>query len=262
MSVITSAAPFAVVCLWFAISVICHAAGPTVWEKNVGPFFSRGVIWAPSDLTEPNLRSYYQRLSEELKTNLAWTVNVFVDREDASRELHGKLTAEGDYDWWLKLYNEFGRKLLPMAEILSFDGDAVLRLRDAHGACFETVLSGRNFLWVHQGSTDFQILDVHYRSLPPHTQSSPGDEAMIWVYVRSSVFPTVDEGKQLSELMRSRFHQKRIVVAIRTDSYFIADGAFPTVYRFDAEGTPPSRDDYANSRTMYCFCDRPEVRCR
>ena len=251
---------------WAIISLLagafCSTAeDSTLLQGRAGPFYGRVVIWEATKLTEQNLRPYYKQLSVELKAYRAWTVMVFIDKGDATRELYGKLATEETYDWWLGLYNQFGRKLLPMAEILTFEGNAVLRMRDSSGNCSETVLSGENFLRVGVDHIDFEILETYYTGLPPHTASAPGDEAMVWVYVRCSSFPTPDEAREFSLLMRKRFQQKRIIVVMRTDSYFITDGRFPILYRFDQNPTPPSQEQYERSQTMYCFCDRPDIRC-
>ena len=243
--------------------VPCHAAQESTFSQgSSGPFYGRAVVWDAAMLTEQNLRSYYQPLSKELNAYRAWTVYVFVDKGDASRELHGKLRTEETYDWWLELYNKFGHSLLPMAEFLSFEGNTVLRMRDSAGRCSESVLSGNNFLRLEVDGTKFEILEMYFSALPPHTAASPGDEAMIWLYVRSSVFPSQKQGRDFSLVMRERFRQRRIVIAIRTDSYFLTDGRFPIMYRFDQNSAPPSREEYAQSKTMGCFCDRAEVMCR
>lgn len=240
----------------------CIAHGSTVREGKIGPFYTRSEVWKVEDLTEPNLRLYYQQLSQELKGYRAWTVEVFIDQDDARRELHGKLRTEENYDWWLKLYNEFGSKLLPKAEFLTYENNGVLRLRDGAGTLSETVLSGDNFLRIRNTDIEFDILETYFSGLPPHTKSALGDEAMIWVYVRASSFPSVRQARQFSLIMRKRYQEKRIVVHIRTDSYFITDGRFPIVYRFDPDRVPPSREQYEQSKTMYCFCDRPGILCR
>jgi hypothetical protein len=239
----------------------CSAQDSVFLEGPTGPFYGRAVVWKDTELNRQNLQSYFEQLVRELRSYRAWNVWVFVNKDDATRELFGKLRSEETYDWWLTLYNEFGRELLPMAEFLTYENNTVLRLRDRAGLCSETVLSGDNFLRVRDDGVDYDILQIYYGGLPPHTQSAPGDEAMIQVYVRSSVFPTVEQASRFSLLMRDRFRQKRIIVTIRTDSYFILDGRFPIVYRFDQDGTPPTPEEYERSKTMYCFCERPEIRC-
>jgi len=233
-----------------------------LWEGRVGPFYSRVTVWTVPEFTEPNLRAFYQRLAQKLKGNRAWKVEVFVDRNDAYRELYGKLVTEGDYDWWLKLYNKFGRKLLPKAEILSYRSNAVLRLRDRAGTCSEVVLSGDNFLRVHADNIEFEILEVYYHPLPPQSKPRHGDEAMVSLYVRASSFPKADQARAFALLMRKRFQQKQIIATIRTDSYFLTDNAFPIMYRFDATAAPPSPEQYKQSKIMYCFCDEPAIRCQ
>ena len=239
----------------------CPAQDSTLLQGSVGPFYGRAVLWDATNLTEQNLRSYHKQLSRELKPYRAWTVMVFIDKGDATRELYGKLRTEETYDWWLELYNQFGRKLLPMAELLTYEDNAVLRMRDAAGTCSETVLAGENFLRVRQNDIDFKILETYFTGLPPHTAATSGDEAMIWVYVRSSSFPNENQARDFSSLMQKRFRQKRVIVTIRTDSYFLMDGRFPIMYRFDKEGAPPSREQYEHSKTMYCFCERPRIQC-
>ncbi len=237
-------------------------AGQTLWERSDGPFYTRLILWKGSDLTEEKLRLLYVELSQELKDYSAWTVEVFLDQEDATRESHGKLKTEGDYDWWLQLYNEFGRNPLPMAEISTYRENGVLRLRDRRGNSKEIVFAGKNFLRARIQGTDFEILKTYYHPLPPQTESSPGDEAMISIYVRSLSSPSIELAGKFSRLMQARFQQKRIMVAFRTDAYFLTDGGFPIVYRFDRPGTPPSREAYGRSRTIYCFCDIPGIQCR
>jgi hypothetical protein len=201
-------------------------------------------------------------LSRELKGTRAWTVSVFVDKNDATRELYGKAATEKGYDWWLELFEKFGRTPLPMAEILSWQENAVLRLRDSSGTCSERVLSGENFLRSHEAGIEFEILRTSYHPLPPHERPSRGDEAMVTIYVRASSYPRTDQARQYSLLMRKRFQQKQILVLFRTDSFFLAQTAFPIIYRFDSTAKPPSREQYEQSKTMYCFCDDPDVRCR
>ena len=236
--------------------------GSTLWEEQLGPFYARSVLWDAADLTEPKLRLFYHELSEELKNNRAWTVGVFTDETDAGHESAGKMLTEKGYDWWLELYNEFGRKLLPMAEILVYEKNAVLRLRSSDGTCSEVVLLGDNFLRVRLGSVKFEILKIIYHRLPPSAEPRPGDEAMISVYVRSSSFPGENQARRFSLLMKDRFLQKRVDVAFRSDAFFLTDLRFPIMYRFDSTATPPSRDEYAKSKTMYCFCELPGIQCR
>jgi len=238
------------------------ARGSTLWEYQLGPFYSRSVLWNAPDLTEPNLRTFYQQLSQELRNNRSWTVSVFVDRADAGRESAGLMGTEADYDRWLRLYNEFGRNLFPMAEILAYGNNAVLRLRNGAGVCTEVVLSGDNFLRVKSGGMDFEILEIYFHPLPPSTEPSPGDEAMVTIFVRASAFPDESRAREFSLLMQSRFQQKRVTVAFRADAFFLTDGMFPIMYRFDSTATTPGRDAYQKSKTMYCFCDVPGIPCR
>jgi hypothetical protein len=236
----------------------CLALDQTLWNWKAGPFLHRIVVWDVADLTEPKLRSYYQRLSRDLKRYGAWTVDVFVDRDDAAREVSGKMLTDKDYDWWLDLYNKFGRKLLPMAEISGFRADAVLRLRDRNGNCSETVLSGDNFPRASVGDVKFEILETLYRWLPPHTKPRPGDDAMIDVYVRASSYPSVEQARTFSRLMQNRLQEKQIILMFRTDAFFIDDAFFPIMYRFDPAATPPTKEAYEHSKIMAC---EPEIRC-
>jgi hypothetical protein len=187
---------------------------------------------------------------------------VFIDKDDATRELHGKLATEKGYGWWLELYNRFGHGLLPMAEMCRFGDNGALRFRDSSGTSSEIVLSGANPLRVDLKNIRFEVLKTYIGPLPPHTEPRPGDGAMISVYVRASSFPLADQARAFSLLMRRRFRQKRITVKFRTDAYFLTDNVFPILYRFDPPGTPPTREQYERSKTMYCFCDRRGIPCR
>jgi|SRR5271157_1195244 len=260
----TSAVPLGRLALVAVLAAgFCGAQDSSLWEWKTGPFYSRGVLWDIKRLAEPNLRSFYQRMSRELEDYRFWTVGVFTDRDDGMREVSGKLKAdELGYDWWVGLYNKFGRKVLPAAEVLGYQGNAVLRLRDSSGTCSEIVLAGDNFLRVHLGGLEFEILKTYYAPLPPHVEPSPGDEAMVFTYVRASSFPNTDQAREFSQLVLHRVQEKRVVVLFRTDDFFIDDNRFPIVYRFDPTTPPPSREQYRQSKTMYCFGDRPGILCR
>jgi len=238
------------------------APGQTLWEQREGPFYSRSVLWREVDLTESNIRSFYRSLSLELKGTRAWTVSIFVDKGDATRELYGKLATDGDYRWWFALYSKFGRNLMPMAQIYALDANCLLRLRNGGGVSTETILSGENFLRVRFGNVDYEILETYFHPLPPNVAPTLGDGAAVSIYVRASSFPSLEQARKFSLLMRERYRQKRIRVEFRTDSYFLTDDAFPVLYRFDAPAPPPSLEEYERSKTRYCFCDDPAILCR
>lgn len=241
----------------------CMAAASTLWGGKVGPFYGRVILWNAAELNRESLQLYYEQLSQELRGNLAWTVSVFVDQDDATREVSGKLKVENlDYAWWLELYRKFGRNLLAAAEILCYQDNAVLRLRDSTGKVTESVLAGSNFLHVQLDRVQFEILKAYYGPLPPHTSSAPGDEAAVHIYVRASSAPISGEAREFSRLMQERYKQKRVTVLIRTDAFFLTDWVFPIMYRFDAATTPPTREEYEKSKTIYCFCDQPSLPCR
>jgi hypothetical protein len=207
------------------------------------------------------MRTVYERLSKELSDKVAWTADVFVDESDATRESAGKLSVEIDYDWWWALYKRYGRELMPMAEISAYGTDAVLRIRTANNIVSERVLAGENFLHLKLETTNFEILKQLFHSLPPNTPPGPGDEAMVFIYVRASLFPSVDLARRVSSILQARVRQKRTIVLFRTDAYFIDDNFFPIVYRFDQPNSPPSLAQHETTKTMICSSGHPGITC-
>jgi hypothetical protein len=201
-------------------------------------------------------------LAQQVKGNRGWDVEVFVDRGDLTREIYGKMVTEKGYEWWQELYDRFGGSLLPMAEFYGYGDNAVVRMRDSAGICSEVTLRGSNFLRVSGVGTEFEILKIYYWQLPAHLEPTSGDEAMVLIYVRASKVPSVDQARKFSRTMQQRFRQKRVIVEIRTDSYYITDSTFPILYRFDEKPAPPSREEYERSKTRYCFRDSPGILCR
>jgi len=149
-----------------------------------------------------------------------------------------------------------------MAEYYGYGDSAVLRVRDIAGACTETLLAGTNFLHLAADSISYDILQVYYHPLPPIVTASPGDEAMVSVWVRASRLPTERESREVSRVLQTRFQQRRVDVAFRADSYFISDDSFPIVYRFDPQPRPPSKEVFQRSKQVRCFADEPGIRCR
>jgi hypothetical protein len=245
------------------LAASCLGQGRIYWERKDGPLYTRYEIWRVADLTPGNIRSFYRRLAPEMNGYRAWVVKMFVDEAEATRDLYGKLATGVDYERWSQLYEQFGRKLGPVAMIMSQGRDAVARLRDKGGNCTETVLAGSNWLRSRVSRVEFEILEAYYHPLPPIAdEPSPGDEAMVDINVRASPFPTMVQAQDFSSIMRSRFQERRVTIIIRQDAYFLTDEAFPIVYQFDETPSPPTKDEYLRSKTMYCFCDQPTIQCR
>jgi hypothetical protein len=200
-------------------------------------------------------------MSVELSGKAAWTVQVFTNSTDARLESYAKNT-ETDYPQWLELYHQYGRDLLPMAEITAIGKDAVARIRDKAGNCAEIALSGPNFLHATIGNVQFEILKIVYGGLPPNVDPAPGDEAMISMFVRTSRFPEKQMAAQFTKLMQERLRQKRVNVAFREDAFFIDSLWFPILYRFDVAPTPPTFVQYQLSKTIYCFGEETGQGCR
>lgn len=75
---------------------------------------------------------------------------------------------------------------------------------------------------------------------------------MVNVYVRASRPPSLDQARDLAALLQARLRQRRLDVAIRTDSFFILDTTFPVVYRFDPFRRPPTEREYNEGPEVYC----------
>lgn len=82
----------------------CFGQGRVFWERKDGPFYTRYEIWHSVDLTPSNIRSFYRRLAPEMSGYRAWTVKVFADEPEATRDLYGRFATEVDYSRWSQLY--------------------------------------------------------------------------------------------------------------------------------------------------------------
>ena len=122
--------------------------------------------------------------------------------------------------------------------------------------------SRHDFLRVHGDGTEFEILKIYYHPLPAHW-SQPRAMRRWFRSTRAHLGSRVWTKQGSSAVLcNSAFRQKRVIVDIRTDSYFIMDSTFPILYRFDEKPAPPRREQYERSKTRYCFCDSPGMPMR
>jgi len=91
------------------------------WERADGPFLSRAIVWRPADFNATNLRAFYAQLAPRMKSKRAWLVEIFADRDDGDRELHGKVATEGSYERWLGLYKSMAGTSCPWRSTMAME---------------------------------------------------------------------------------------------------------------------------------------------
>lgn len=237
----------------FCLPGFCQAAPETLWEQHSGPYLTRYMLWAPHDITEANVREYYRNIRSEIGDERAWTVRIFADRDDANRDLYGKLRTEEDYEWWKQLYDRYGRTLAPAAELVGRKGRVSMRIRFATGHCKEVTLEGTSLLHFGDGDYSYELLRVAFRPLPPGQTPVETAGAEITVWIRARRLPNSDRAQLFRARLVDLFGSSRLTVVFRSDAWFLLDGGFPIVYRFDEKPVPPTKEQFQAGPTRYCM---------
>lgn len=189
----------------------------------------------------------------------AAVLSIYVDSIDA-RIMSGKGYLPVDYESWARDYAAFGRRALPMAEVVVLRSGAIARISDGRRETKRIVLLGRDPLAIQDAGRSASIIHLRlFRGIP--LASGRADERTgADVFVRTS--GTLDErsGRTFSTLIASRLGLDFASVHLRTDTWFIDHAVFPVDYRFD-DTDPPTFNQFLNSETQTCYVESGESTC-
>jgi hypothetical protein len=227
-------------------------------EREASDFWRRAIVIPQRQFDELTVTTLANTFLRDAAPFTAALLSVFVDDTDA-RIMLGKSALPVTYDSWLGEYSRYGRRRLPMAEVVVLRSGAVLRISDGKKETRGVVLRGEDPLRLGAPS-NAEIVGIRlYRGAPLESgQFRKRSGAEVYVTDRSAM--TEEEIKSVTELAAKRIGLEFAQIFVRRDVWFIDQASFPVDYRFDTS-SPPSRDDYRSSRTWACLVERGPARC-
>ncbi len=152
-----------------------------------------------------------------------------------------------DFEHWREVFEAAARTRMQVAEVISFRGNAVLRIREGDGAVEREVLSGRDPLQFLIHDRQFEI--VHFGFSGP---SRLGLQESVFIFVRSHSALNPADGIDLFNVLEPLFPGLAVAVEIRNDAWFVYQERYPFLNPFNEDRVAPSQRDYAGSPTMKC----------
>ncbi len=195
-----------------------------------------------------------QFLGGPAKTHKTAVLLAYADRTVAAQEA---ATCEGNYLQWKLFYDNFPKGPLLAANVISLQGDAVLRLRAFDGRIVRRVLSGKDPTQISVGDFPFEILFVSARIRSRLERcGTPGALDPV-LFVATSAVLNKDLCEGVTSWLTSRLGVKYIWVEFANAPWFPCDGRFPLHYPFSLPEPPPSEDALYGSPGFSCtiFCD-------
>ncbi len=144
---------------------------------------------------------------------------------------------------WRDLYERTSRLPNEIAELISIDGNAVLRFRNASGQVEKRILSGRDPLVQTIRGKTFEVIYL--------AEWLGRYDGTVRLYIRTAAPVSVEDGTELLARMQNVFPKPLSVqLYIRNDEWFMQESYYPYSNPFITNGPPPSGQDYG--RTLYC----------
>jgi hypothetical protein len=239
----------------------CGAGAPRVLYQGVSDTISfRAVAVDASVFSRSFLEGQARRFARETRGRRLAKLVIFTDENDAETTLFGKSRPNTGYASWLPQHQRSAKSALPVADVIVVNGVGTLRFRDQGGTIHSVKLDDRDPLAVAVGRESYRIVDVLFPRFLPWSVGNQGPEVCVYATTTSEL--GVDRGAEFTRAVSALFGTSRLLVSVRHDIWFIADGLFPYYFRLSEIVDPPTYDEYYSSKELSCRTDSgPEPRC-
>ena len=158
------------------------------------------------------------------------------------------------YTFWRGEWDPVSTVNFPIGELMSVEGNAVLRYRDEKGAVSVTVLRGSDPRPIRVGDYHGLIIQVgmHGRIAGPLSH----------LYVVGTGTIAAKDGAAYAREFAARLGVHASWIEFRADPWFIDEIWTPFFPFFDASGQVPSKAVFKTTKTPYCFYISPTTAVR
>ena len=150
-----------------------------------------------------------------------------------------------DFKMWRRMHDEAVNMPNEFAEMISINGEAVLRMRDGSGKVTKKVLTEHDPLKVVIAGDMFEIIYLGFSAPAPFTLQR------VDAYVRTSASLKPESGLDLLRKLDQVFPGYEVSVFVRDDPWFIYQPSYPFFNPFVEEPTPPTDPDHL-APTLQC----------
>ena len=146
------------------------------------------------------------------------------------------------YRWWRSQWDVVSAVIYPVAELMSIEGNAILRFRDKYGAVSVLVLQGRDPRPIRAGNFAGRVIhiDQHGYVLTP----------LIKLYVTGTGTMSSDDAAATAKDLATRLGVREVAIEYRADPWFIEEIWTPFFPLFDAPGPVPAEQEFKATKTL------------
>lgn len=148
------------------------------------------------------------------------------------------------YQFWRMQWDSITPLNYPVAELLSIDGNAILRFRTKNGAVSVTILQGSDPRQIRLGNYKGKIIHVGMEGRV--------DSPVPCLYVVGSGKILSKDGSSFARKLAMRLDVHVSWIEFRADPWFIGQIWTPFFPFFDTTGSPPSEQTFKRSKTPTC----------
>ena len=224
---------------WLISSLVLGSirADTILEDKTHGDVRIKSLAVSGSSFNEKRLEQIARKELSTLPRAKIIRLLMFGDRSGAPLP---KADHMSYYDW-RKVYEVISKTPTDIAEMLSIEDNAVLRVSRKNGTLKRTVLKGHDPLQIDIEGQNYEIAHLDLNVLPT-----------VNIYLRTTAPLGVGPGRQLFRQLSALFGGFNILIAARNDAWFIFEPNYPFVNPFQPKTSVPTFEEYSGSPTLRC----------
>ena len=148
------------------------------------------------------------------------------------------------YRFWRAQWDPISKVIFPVAELMSVEGNSVLRFRDKSGAVSAVVLQGSDPRPIRIGGYQGRIIQV---GMSGRIQSP-----LPQLYVVGAGAISSKEAASYARDLAARLKVRESWIEFRADPWFIDEIWRPFIPLFDTSDSVPTEEMFKSTRTPYC----------
>lgn len=153
------------------------------------------------------------------------------------------------YRFWRSQWDVISAVIFPVAELMSIEGNAIIRYRDKSGAVSVVVIQGSDPRPIRVGNYEGRIIHL--------AMQGRIDSPLPELYVVGTGILSSNDARSYDMTLAKRLGVSESSIQFRSDPWFINEIWTPFFPLFDASGPAPTEEMFKKTKTPYCFYFTP-----
>ena len=210
---------------------------------------SRVIQLAPASITEARAKAIAKRFFKEFRDRKLASLGIVPNTPKRQQGTMGATDVD-PYYLWRRQWDSVVDYAEPLAYAISIDGNALLRVRNAHGRESRIVLTGSDPLMIIRNGLHSEIMQFGW--------TGSADHLTLRILIKTDRPIDQELAKVLVREYAARLGVPSIELVFRTDCWFVDEGFYP---HFSGCGPPPSEADLRQTTSLYCSSFSGVGRC-